>query len=111
MALTMIIPLDSSPNQSFQITLPFETYNRPVDCELRYNEIIGYWLLSIFDPSLGKPLLCNIPLVPGTDLLGQYQYLNLGHLVIANVGETTFKEWPSKTNLGTLWKLVWRGYE
>ena len=109
MLITMVIPLDSSPNQSFKITLPFDSYNRPIDFELYYNEIIGYWLLSIFDPATGKALICNVPLIPGTDLLGQYQHLELGHLIIANVGETNFKYWPAKTNLGVLWKLIWKG--
>ena len=101
------IPIDSSPNQSFQVSLPFETTNRPIQFEVSFNDLSSYWVLNLFDPTEGVYLLTAVPLVPGLDILGQYQYLNLGHLFLLNTGDEFFREWPIRETLGAFWTLVW----
>lgn len=43
----------------------------------RWNDATAAWLLEIATPD-GIPILTGIPLVPGADLLGQHQHLELG---------------------------------
>jgi hypothetical protein len=43
----------------------------------RYNRVNSTWVMDIGD-SLATPMIMGIPLVTGTDLLGQFRYLGIG---------------------------------
>ncbi|MBJ9593235.1 phage baseplate plug family protein [Burkholderia seminalis] len=63
------IPL-SNDGQTFKMSLAGVIYQLTV----QWRNAIGMWLLDIADAN-GDLLVNGIPLVTGTDLLGQYAYL------------------------------------
>ena len=73
---------------------------------LRYCNINeGGWVLDILDAA-NNPLVTGIPLVTGTDLLAQFQYLNFkGKLVVQTL--TSPDDVPTFDNLGDTAKLFW----
>ena len=66
------IPLIAAP-QTFTITL----------AEIQYQLTVKWcgagpcWVMDVADAD-GNPLIGSIPLVTGTDLLGQYEYMGIG---------------------------------
>lgn len=57
------------------------------------------WVMDIAD-QLGNPILQGVPLVTGTDLLGQYAHLGIGgSLVVSTDGDPDAV--PTYDNLGT----------
>ena len=109
------IPLDPSP-QRFVISLPRGQSNI-TGAATAYMLVFQYrdalpeqaggcgWTVDIAD-QYGNPLACGLPLVTGADLLGQFDYLNLGgHMIVTSDG------WPEETptffNLGSSSHLWW----
>jgi hypothetical protein len=103
----MVSQLDlcSSPNQTFKAAIPGDKQNLTFNISMSYNEESGYWIMGIYDSSL-EPIVLNIPLLCGHDLLEQYQYLNIGSIFIVNVGDPTI-ETPNDTNIDTNFKMIW----
>ena len=107
-----IIPLDCSPNQSFQVALSVNGVNITLNFFFRYNEIAGYWTMRVSDPNTGSTLLDAIPLVTITDdlyvrnFIEQYDYLKIGSAYLVKVG-TVGGDFPDDTNLGKDFVLVW----
>ena len=63
------------------------------------------WLLDIADVD-GNPMLCGIPLVTGTDLLGQYAYLGFnGALWVQGANDPDAL--PTYDDLGSSSALYW----
>jgi len=87
------IPLDNVP-QRFSIDIVAVTYN--IVC--RWNESIG-WNLDISDAD-NVPLICCLPLVVGTDLLGQYAHIGIGASMIVYTDGAQYEP-PTLDNLGT----------
>lgn len=111
------IPTSASP-QTFSIQLVGVTYN----LRLTYHEanaehagaivaidtdsdslvdlnVMSSWILDIFDTT-DNPLVLGIPLIPGIDLLYQYQYLKIGgSLVVSTDGDPD--RTPEFNDLGT----------
>lgn len=86
------IPLSNIP-QSFSIPLGGSTYNLTV----RWNEKQG-WILDIADAN-GLPMIGNIPLTTGRDLLEPHANFNFGgSLFVLTDGNTDI---PTLDNLGT----------
>ena len=107
-----IIPLDCSPNQTFQITLSVNTLNISLKFFLSYNGIAGYWTMRVTDPQSGTVMLdsiplivCSTPTVP-VNFIWQYDYLKIGSAYLIKVG-TSGGDYPDDTNLGTDFVLVW----
>jgi len=92
---TFLIPLLNIP-QDFTITLS----NRELRIVSKWNPAEdGGWTLDIFDGETDEPIIANIPMVTGADLLAQYEYLNLnGRLVVFTDGDETAV--PTLENLG-----------
>lgn len=92
---TFLVPLSNSP-QDFLITLAGR--------ELRLinkwnNSDEGGWVLDIFDGETNEPIVANIPMVTGCDLLEQYEYLGLnGRLIVFTDGDELAV--PTLDNLG-----------
>lgn len=108
------IPLSGSP-QRFSISLPIEnspdnalaSYTLTFQYRAVYPEMAGGcgWTVDLADAP-GNPILCGMPLVTGTDLLGQYAYLNLGgHLVVSSEGIPDAV--PTFGNLGSGSHVYW----
>jgi hypothetical protein len=104
-----VIPLTSSPNQSFAATLQVDGKPLTLNFAIKWSEMAGYWVMSIFDSALDL-LLDSIPLItgwyPGANILGQYGYLGIGSAYVVNNG-TSASDYPGKNDLGTNFSLVW----
>lgn len=105
-----IIPLDSSPNQSFETTLFVDGQNIRIQLQLRYNAMAGYWAMTITDPETGAILLDSVPMVtgvyPAANILAQYPHLGLGSAYVLPVGNVDL-DFPDDSTLGTEFVLAW----
>lgn len=102
---TQVIPVDSSPNQTWQVSVNINGAVVTFFVTLDYNEIAEYWVMAISD-SNQNPILNDIPLVTGLNLLRQYQYLGIGSIYLLPIGQQA-ENYPDDTNLGTAFELVW----
>lgn len=104
-----IIPLTSSPNQSFACTLQVDGAALTLNFKIRWSEMAGYWVMSLSDVS-NNLLLDSIPLItgwyPGANILGQYAYLKIGSAFILNEG-TSNSDYPGRNDLGSNFVLLW----
>jgi hypothetical protein len=107
---TQKIPLDNSPNQTFQCTLTVGSRNITLSFKLCYNEMAGYWCMTITDPITGSLILDSIPLItgqnPAANILEPHAYLDIGSAFIVNVSGSPM-DFPDDTNLGTDFVLIW----
>ncbi|MBJ9732512.1 MULTISPECIES: phage baseplate plug protein [Burkholderia] len=95
------IPLTPDP-QTFTLTLSGIDYQMTI----QYREAWGAgWILDVADAS-GNPLVSGIPLVTGTDLLGQYAYLGFGGRLWVQ-GAADPDEIPTFDDLGVGSKVYW----
>lgn len=62
------------------------------------------WVVDLMDAS-GAPVVSDIPLVTGTNLLSQYAYLNLGFSLVV-VCDDPGQDYPTKTDLGIKSHLI-----
>ncbi|MBN3832966.1 hypothetical protein [Burkholderia sp. Ac-20344] len=101
MATYLKIPLTADP-QTFRITLSGIDYQMKV----QYRDAGGTgWILDVADAS-GNPLVSGIPLVTGTDLLGQYSYLGFGGRLWVQ-GSADPDDVPTFDDLGIGSHLFW----
>jgi hypothetical protein len=104
-----LVQLDSSPGQTFNITLNVNNALLTLGLALSYNVMAGYWMMTIFD-SLGNLLLSNIPMLTGTwpagNLLQPYGYLRIGSAFLINVSGDP-GDYAGSTNLGSDYQLIW----
>jgi hypothetical protein len=99
-AVTVVtIPLQSIP-QTLSVSLNGTVYNLTV----KWNWIMQAWVMDIAD-SGGNPLVGGIPLVPGADLLEQYEYLGIGGSMVVNNSFNPYTP-PTFTNLGSQCNLL-----
>lgn len=89
------IPL-SPPPQEFQISLADKDYT--VTC--KWNDSPdGGWVLDFSDANTGDPIVANVPLITGADILDGLQYLGFdGQLFVITDGDDFAV--PTFTNLG-----------
>ena len=109
--MNQIVPLNSNPNQNFLANLTVNGKSLKLNLSVRFNEISQYWTMSISD-SNNNVILASIPLLtgswPSANLLGQYQYKNIGSCYLLNVtnGGSTL-DYPNGQNLGINFLLLW----
>ena len=101
-----LIPLDSNPNQSWQATGSVNGGVVTLGIALGFNEVAQIWEMSIYDAN-GNLLVSSIPMVTGTNLLGQYQYLGIGSMYVLNASNVTSPDSPNQYDLGTDFVLAW----
>lgn len=101
-----VLPLTTSPNQTFTSTIPIDGNKIKFNFFLRYNTEAGYWVLDISDSS-NTSLLASVNLVCGLNLLEQYSYLKIGSAYIVKVDNSLVDDIPNEYNLGTDFVLVW----
>ena len=106
-----IIPLDTTPDQQFNVTVEAGGENIPLILRLRYNTEGEFWHMDVSDGRSGEALIANVPLVtgkyPAANLLRQAAHLGLGAAVILPVSEVTRGDIPDLSNLGTDFALCW----
>lgn len=90
------IPLNSSPEQLFSITLSGQTY----DCRVILNSRTGVWSIS-FSQS-GTDIVNGVSLLGGVDILKQYN-IPIKNAYIVNLDMPN--EDATKDNLGIVAKL------
>jgi len=90
------VPLNSSPEQLFSITLDGNTY----DCRVILNSRTGVWSISFAQS--GVDIINGIALLGGVDILNQYN-IPINNMYIVNLNNTN--EDASKINLGTVSRL------
>lgn len=90
------IPLNSSPEQLFSITLSGATY----DCRVILNSRTSVWSISF--SQAGVSLLNGIALLGGVDILKQYN-LPFKNAYVVNLDNSNLD--ASNNNLGTVAKL------
>jgi hypothetical protein len=100
-----IVPLDNSPNQTWQVSPLIDGATQTFFVALRYNEVANYWCMTIDDVN-GNLLLDSVPLVTGVNILQQHAYLEIGSIFIINVSGTAL-DLPNNTDLGTDFVMVW----
>lgn len=88
------IPLTADP-QVFAIALAGVTYS----LTLRWNTAAECWFLDIADRSR-QTILSGVPVVTGLDLLAQYEYLELGGMLVVQTDHDADAV-PTLANLGT----------
>lgn len=108
------IPVTSQPNQTMQTTITINDRNVILGLNLQFNEMAGYWVMTIIDPTTTPPttLVDSIPLFaagvyPSANLLQQFQHLNIGEWYVVNIGDNP-SDMPDSSNLGTEYILVVR---
>jgi hypothetical protein len=101
------IPLHPSHSQTLRVTLQGIEYT----FKLAWNTISQIWILDIYDSVGTTPIIRGIPLVTGTDLLGQFTYLTVAStavLMTLSIGPgISPDEPPTFTNLGIDGQLIY----
>ncbi len=106
-----IVNLSSTPNQSFLANLSVNGVALKLNLTINFNEIAQYWTMGIADVN-NNTLISEVPLLTGTypaaNILGQFQYMNIGSAYLLNVsnGSTTL-DYPNGQDLGTDFVLLW----
>ena len=104
-----IIPLTNAPNQSLSVSLNIDGTTKQLNLVLRFNEMGGWWTMTILDHN-NNLVLDSVPLLtgayPAANILAPYAYLGIGSAYIINASSTT-QDWPDNTNLGTDFLLLW----
>lgn len=100
---TFLIPLSNIP-EDFTIDLSGVEYR--IVCKFNSAEL-GGWVIDIYDSITNNPLVMNIPLVTGVDLLKQYKYLGIkGSLIVYTDGNELST--PTLENLGSESNLYYK---
>ena len=104
-----LIPLTTSPNQTFEATIEIDGINTSLSFFLRYSEIANYWLLDI--SKAGVMQVSALSLVPGDypagNLMRPYKYLNLGSIYLIKAFAGNAEEYPGIDTLGSEWVMIW----
>jgi hypothetical protein len=103
MATVFEIPLTPRP-QTFQVVLRGVTYSWrlywlvPAEC----------WVVNIADVT-GAPIINGVPLLPGSNLLGQFGYVGIGGALFVFTDHTGIHQddIPDYTHLGITGHLAW----
>jgi hypothetical protein len=102
------IPLTTAPNQSFSVQLSVNSSPLTLQITLGYSEMAGYWQMSISDVN-GNLLVASVPLItgwyPAANILGQYEYLQIGSAYLLNTGNSN-TDYPGPNNLDQF-SLLW----
>lgn len=89
------IPVTNAP-QSFQISLAGKDYT----CTCRWNDAEDAgWILDFSDAETSTPIVANIPLVTGVNLLDGLDYLGFGGKLYVKTDGDDFAV-PTYENLG-----------
>lgn len=106
-----VIPLDSTPDQEFNVTVEVSGISIPLFLHLRYNTEGEFWKMDVMDGRDHKMLIAGVPFLtgeyPAADILAQFQHLGIGSALIIEATDQTAEEIPGLFDLGTDFVLVW----
>lgn len=94
------VPLSPTPQQ-FTISLNGAVYT----LTFKWNTLGNMWVMDIGDAA-NNPLAQGLPLVTGSDLLAQFEYLQIGGLMTVQTDNDPVAV-PTFDNLGTLGHLFY----
>jgi hypothetical protein len=104
-----IVPIDSSANQKFQVSLSVDGKILQLNLAINFSEMGQMWMLSILDAN-NNLILSSIPLItgdwPAANILAQYAYLKIGSAFVVNAGQVA-ADYPTAANLGGDFLLIW----
>ncbi len=104
------IPLTNRPNQSFQVTMQINNMNVTLQFNLNWNPIAGYWVMSIFDSSIGETVLSSFPLVTGKEtsvnILRPFGYMKIGKAYLISKTDQPETDYPDAYNMQNFY-LLW----
>jgi hypothetical protein len=105
-----IVQLNSSPNQRLSVPLYVNGANLVLQFAVRFAEMLGYWIMSIYDQS-GNLILGTVPLVtgsyPGANILAPFAYMQIGSAQVINASGVSNPDFPNSSDLGTDFVLLW----
>jgi Domain of unknown function (DUF6983) len=105
-----IVPLDNSPNQTFNLVIAIDGTTKTLRLNLRYNEIADYWVMTVSDIA-GNVLVDSVACVTGNitagNILGQFEYLSIGSAYLINSSGVSSPDFPDNTDLGSDFQLLW----
>ena len=104
------IPLTCAPDctQSFTLTLlgnDQKKKNINLELRLRYLDRYDVWLADLTKLATGEVLVAGVPLVLGTDILGQMGYLGAGEAYVVKELPTELEQ-PDNKTLGDTFVLI-----
>lgn len=100
-----VINLNNDPKQFWAFTVNIGEKNIDLQLKLFWNEMAGYWSMSLFNSS-GVSLVEGIPLFCNIDLLGQFGYLEIGSAYLINLTGDPANA-ASNNNLNKDYFLCW----
>lgn len=106
-----VIPLDTTPDQEFDVSVDVGGENIYLLLHLRFNTEGQFWKMDVSDGKTRKMLISGVPLVtgeyPSADLMRQFQHLGIGSAVIVQNSDLTEENIPGLFDLGTDFLLLW----
>ena len=103
------IPLINAPNQTFNCKIPVDGRNVHLKFNISYNEVGGFWNMTLIDAATDKVLIANLPLLStkgsSANILQFYSHLGIGSAYVVKL--TNDAEPLSADNLGTDYCLLW----
>lgn len=103
------IPLTNAPNQTFSCKVPVDGQNLNFKFAFSYNEVGGFWSMSLADYSTEKDLLTNVSLLStkgaSANILQFYRHLGIGSAYVVKLSDDAKP--LSADNLGTDYCLLW----
>lgn len=100
-----IIPLQAQPNRSFSCSIPVDDENISLNFSMSYNDFAGYWSMTI-SRSSDDMLIRNLPIIPGDNILGQFEYMRIGSAFVVP-RQSVEEQWPGYNTLTSDWYLIW----
>lgn len=103
------INIENSPNRIFNVTVNIRNIAVPIELDLRFNTMAGYWTVGIRDVQKDKIVISSMPLLNMSNLLSQYQYLELGDAYMIGISNLPLDSLDME-NLGKDFIMVWDGH-
>lgn len=106
-----VIPLDTTPDQEFYVSVDVNGRNVYLYLHIRYNTEGNFWKMDVSDGTTREMLISGVPLVtglrPSADLMKQFHHFGIGSaLIVPNTNASEY-DIPGFFDLGTDFLLVW----
>lgn len=97
--------MTNKPNQTFSATIPQGANNIRLAFFVNWNEISGFWQMTIGNIETQEQLINLMPLVNEFPL-HQYQYFNISEIFMIKIGNTSH-DYPDIADWGENFNLFW----
>lgn len=106
-----VIPLDTTPDQEFFVSVEAGGRNVYLLLHLRYNTEGRFWKMDVSDGTTREMLISGAPLLtggyPSADLMKQFRHLGIGSAVVVANTDAADHDIPGLFDLGSDFLLVW----